>query len=242
MRFENRGRLWRHKGAMRRTHCRECTCMICHRSFITVCFWRRRIQRDKSGRGMWPTCLRIREVCISNTVLSIGSHRIYWRPQCQSGEAYARRTASTIGDSRMWFSCRSLRLWAITNIRKAQAAPRSWKDLETRTESCKSCKRSLWSFCAGSRCGKLREELIMLLWFIIRIVCKWCGISCGMPCTWWRILDGMRRRSRALGKDIVAPYKHIVSNFPDDSTSFENRKTLLFFQGAIKRKEVSLKT
>lgn len=41
-----------------------------------------------------------------------------------------------------------------------------------------------------------------------------------------------------IGKDVVAPYKHVVQAFPDDTTSFESRKTLLFFQGAIIRKEV----
>lgn len=42
-----------------------------------------------------------------------------------------------------------------------------------------------------------------------------------------------------IGKDIVAPYKHVVSALPEDLTTFESRKTLLFFQGAIHRKEVS---
>jgi len=45
-----------------------------------------------------------------------------------------------------------------------------------------------------------------------------------------------------LEKDVVAPYKHIVRDFDGDSTSFESRKTLLFFQGAIKRKEVVLRS
>ncbi|KAG0577318.1 hypothetical protein KC19_5G147800 [Ceratodon purpureus] len=40
-----------------------------------------------------------------------------------------------------------------------------------------------------------------------------------------------------IGKDVVAPYKHVVQAFPDDATSFESRKTLLYFQGAIIRKE-----
>eukprot|EP00250_Pteridium_aquilinum_P002331 c12527_g1_i1 orf=635-2110(+) len=38
-------------------------------------------------------------------------------------------------------------------------------------------------------------------------------------------------------KDIVAPYKHMVPTFTDDRSSFQSRKTLLFFQGAIFRKE-----
>lgn len=45
-----------------------------------------------------------------------------------------------------------------------------------------------------------------------------------------------------LEKDVVAPYKHVVMDFPDDETTFESRKTLLFFQGAIKRKEVESQT
>lgn len=38
-------------------------------------------------------------------------------------------------------------------------------------------------------------------------------------------------------KDVVAPYKHMVPTFTDDTSSFRTRKTLLFFQGAIVRKE-----
>ncbi|KAI5076603.1 hypothetical protein GOP47_0008668 [Adiantum capillus-veneris] len=40
-----------------------------------------------------------------------------------------------------------------------------------------------------------------------------------------------------LGKDVVAPYKHIIPTFYEDHTSFESRPTLLFFQGALHRKE-----
>ena len=40
------------------------------------------------------------------------------------------------------------------------------------------------------------------------------------------------------GKDVVAPYKHMVPTFVDDDSSFTRRKTLLFFQGAIVRKGV----
>ena len=45
-----------------------------------------------------------------------------------------------------------------------------------------------------------------------------------------------------IGKDIVAPYKHVVTPLPTvlTSKSFESRNTLLFFQGAIYRKEVSI--
>jgi hypothetical protein len=42
-----------------------------------------------------------------------------------------------------------------------------------------------------------------------------------------------------IGKDIVAPYKHVIQSFVDDASTFNLRKTLLFFQGAIVRKEVS---
>ncbi|XP_024398479.1 probable arabinosyltransferase ARAD1 [Physcomitrium patens] len=43
-----------------------------------------------------------------------------------------------------------------------------------------------------------------------------------------------------IAKDVVAPYKHIIPNFDDDIdsvSSFNTRTTLLFFQGAIVRKE-----
>lgn len=42
------------------------------------------------------------------------------------------------------------------------------------------------------------------------------------------------------GKDVVAPYKHIIPAFLEDQSSFHSRPTLLFFQGAIQRKEVCL--
>ncbi|KAL2636165.1 hypothetical protein R1flu_007644 [Riccia fluitans] len=38
-------------------------------------------------------------------------------------------------------------------------------------------------------------------------------------------------------KDIVAPYKHVIKTFNDDNTQFNSRPLLLFFQGAIVRKE-----
>ncbi|KAH7282672.1 hypothetical protein KP509_35G042900 [Ceratopteris richardii] len=38
-------------------------------------------------------------------------------------------------------------------------------------------------------------------------------------------------------KDIVAPYKHMVPTFRDDESTFRTRKILLFFKGAIFRKE-----
>ncbi|KAH9551556.1 hypothetical protein CY35_09G020900 [Sphagnum magellanicum] len=40
-----------------------------------------------------------------------------------------------------------------------------------------------------------------------------------------------------INKDIVAPYKHVIPSFHDDHSSFDDRTTLLFFQGAIVRKE-----
>ena len=41
-----------------------------------------------------------------------------------------------------------------------------------------------------------------------------------------------------IGKDIVAPYKHVIPTFVEDAASFEDRRTLLFFQGTIVRKQV----
>ncbi|XP_031093519.1 probable arabinosyltransferase ARAD1 [Ipomoea triloba] len=38
-------------------------------------------------------------------------------------------------------------------------------------------------------------------------------------------------------KDIVAPYKHVVRNYINDSSDFDSRPTLLYFQGAIYRKD-----
>lgn len=54
------------------------------------------------------------------------------------------------------------------------------------------------------------------------------------------IVADFGRYSPSIGnveKDIVAPYKHVVSTFVEDSSSFESRTTLLFFQGAIFRKD-----
>ena len=41
-----------------------------------------------------------------------------------------------------------------------------------------------------------------------------------------------------VGKDVVAPYKHMVPTYKDDRSSYHSRATLLYFQGAIVRKEV----
>ncbi|XP_078437711.1 putative arabinosyltransferase ARAD1 [Wolffia australiana] len=38
-------------------------------------------------------------------------------------------------------------------------------------------------------------------------------------------------------KDVVAPYKHVVRTFLNDSTGYHGRPTLLYFQGAIYRKD-----
>ncbi|XP_050911472.1 probable arabinosyltransferase ARAD1 [Lathyrus oleraceus] len=38
-------------------------------------------------------------------------------------------------------------------------------------------------------------------------------------------------------KDVIAPYKHVVGSYVDDQSSFDSRKTLLYFQGAIYRKD-----
>jgi hypothetical protein len=42
-------------------------------------------------------------------------------------------------------------------------------------------------------------------------------------------------------KDVVAPYKHVVPTYRDDRSSYHSRTTLLYFQGAIVRKEVRKK-
>lgn len=39
-------------------------------------------------------------------------------------------------------------------------------------------------------------------------------------------------------KDVIAPYKHVVKSYVDDSSDFDSRPTLLYFQGAINRKDV----
>ncbi|KAJ4972302.1 hypothetical protein NE237_005401 [Protea cynaroides] len=38
-------------------------------------------------------------------------------------------------------------------------------------------------------------------------------------------------------KDVIAPYKHIIKTFVNDSSGFDDRQTLLYFQGAIYRKD-----
>jgi hypothetical protein len=44
----------------------------------------------------------------------------------------------------------------------------------------------------------------------------------------------------SLRKDVVAPYTHVVPTYKDDNEEdpFEERTTLLYFQGRIKRKDV----
>ena len=39
-------------------------------------------------------------------------------------------------------------------------------------------------------------------------------------------------------KDVIAPYKHVVGCYVNDSSTFDSRPTLLYFQGAIYRKDV----
>ncbi|WOK96757.1 putative arabinosyltransferase ARAD1 [Canna indica] len=38
-------------------------------------------------------------------------------------------------------------------------------------------------------------------------------------------------------KDVIAPYKHLIKTFVNDSSSYDDRPTLLYFQGAIYRKD-----
>ncbi|CAH9107368.1 unnamed protein product [Cuscuta epithymum] len=38
-------------------------------------------------------------------------------------------------------------------------------------------------------------------------------------------------------KDVIAPYKHVIGNYVNDSSDFNSRPTLLYFQGAIYRKD-----
>uniref|UniRef100_A0A5B6YWC4 Putative arabinosyltransferase ARAD1 n=1 Tax=Davidia involucrata TaxID=16924 RepID=A0A5B6YWC4_DAVIN len=38
-------------------------------------------------------------------------------------------------------------------------------------------------------------------------------------------------------KDVIAPYKHVIRTFVNDSSDFDSRPTLLYFQGAIYRKD-----
>lgn len=39
-------------------------------------------------------------------------------------------------------------------------------------------------------------------------------------------------------KDVIAPYKHVVGSYDNDQSSFDSRPILLYFQGAIYRKDV----
>ncbi|CAI8595135.1 unnamed protein product [Vicia faba] len=38
-------------------------------------------------------------------------------------------------------------------------------------------------------------------------------------------------------KDVIAPYKHLITSYVNDDSSFDSRTTLLYFQGAIYRKD-----
>uniref|UniRef100_A0A0A9DLM3 Exostosin GT47 domain-containing protein n=1 Tax=Arundo donax TaxID=35708 RepID=A0A0A9DLM3_ARUDO len=42
-----------------------------------------------------------------------------------------------------------------------------------------------------------------------------------------------------LDKDVIAPYRHVVGNFANDTAGYDDRQTLLYFQGAIYRKDAS---
>ncbi|KAK8955232.1 hypothetical protein KSP40_PGU015135 [Platanthera guangdongensis] len=42
-----------------------------------------------------------------------------------------------------------------------------------------------------------------------------------------------------INKDIIAPYNHVVSSIGNESSTFEVRPLLAYFQGAIVRKDVS---
>nr|CAB3459223.1 unnamed protein product [Digitaria exilis] len=45
-------------------------------------------------------------------------------------------------------------------------------------------------------------------------------------------------RVARLEKDVIAPYKHMAKTFVNDSAGFDDRPTLLYFRGAIYRKEL----
>ncbi|KAK6151418.1 hypothetical protein DH2020_014053 [Rehmannia glutinosa] len=38
-------------------------------------------------------------------------------------------------------------------------------------------------------------------------------------------------------KDVIAPYRHVIRSYVNDSSDFDSRQTLLYFQGAIYRKD-----
>ncbi|KAJ6291814.1 hypothetical protein OIU76_023825 [Salix suchowensis] len=40
-----------------------------------------------------------------------------------------------------------------------------------------------------------------------------------------------------VGKDVISPYKHVIRSYVNDSSDFDSRPTLLYFQGAIYRKD-----
>uniref|UniRef100_A0A0A9D5V3 Exostosin GT47 domain-containing protein n=1 Tax=Arundo donax TaxID=35708 RepID=A0A0A9D5V3_ARUDO len=49
-------------------------------------------------------------------------------------------------------------------------------------------------------------------------------------------------RVASLEKDVIAPYKHMAKTFVNDSAGFDDRPTLLYFRGAIYRKEAIVLT
>jgi hypothetical protein len=46
-------------------------------------------------------------------------------------------------------------------------------------------------------------------------------------------------RVASLEKDLIAPYRHMAKTFVNDTAGFDDRPTLLYFRGAIYRKEVT---
>ncbi len=57
-----------------------------------------------------------------------------------------------------------------------------------------------------------------------------------------RYESSANRVANIIDKDVVAPYKHVIPSYLDHdrNTSFHDRTTLLFFQGALVTKEASL--
>lgn len=43
-----------------------------------------------------------------------------------------------------------------------------------------------------------------------------------------------------IDKDVIAPYMHLIKSYENDTGDFESRSTLLYFQGAIYRKDVRI--
>lgn len=97
-----------------------------------------------------------------------------------------------------------------------------------------SCyKSSWWSFWLRKRNGRDMVDEIMSFWHIIQPVCWMQGVF---------ILSDFARYPPNIAnveKDVIAPYKHVVGALVNDSSGFDSRPTLMYFQGGIKRKDVS---